>query len=348
MNTNMSSIRSILIRTSMTNIQKEISQLEHWLNNLSDNNLSDNNTSPIPSQPKQFEEFNEISNLNRVIERLVDEVSNQRHTLTNILERIDNLEGFSRNEREIFINENIEQTSNQWLDLHQNCQEETHSKESFSFTKSLTSKSSVATPSIIPDIPEDKSIIPDIDSINDFELDTKMENNHHFEKVEEEQHEQEEEEEEQEEEQVEEQQVEEQQVEKQEEEQQEENEQEEEEEEEEQVEEEQVEEEQVEEEHEQVEHEQVEEEQQLEEKEEEQEEEEQEEEQQVEEQVEEEEEEEQEEDGKEFEEIEYKGVKYYRDEENFIYSIDEEEQPSENPIGYWKEKAQTIAFYKTK
>jgi hypothetical protein len=48
------------------------------------------------------------------------------------------------------------------------------------------------------------------------------------------------------------------------------------------------------------------------------------------------------------EEIEFKGVKYYKDAENFVYSIDEDEQPSENPIGFWKEKAQVVAFYKTK
>ena len=42
----MSSIRSVLIRTCMGNIQKEISQLEHWLNN-----LSDDAPTPIPSQP---------------------------------------------------------------------------------------------------------------------------------------------------------------------------------------------------------------------------------------------------------------------------------------------------------
>jgi len=57
---------------------------------------------------------------------------------------------------------------------------------------------------------------------------------------------------------------------------------------------------------------------------------------------------EEEEEGVELEEMEYKGTKYYRDGEGFIYTIDEDEQPSENPVGYWKEKTQTIAFYKTK
>lgn len=66
-----------------------------------------------------------------------------------------------------------------------------------------------------------------------------------------------------------------------------------------------------------------------------------------EEEVEEEEVEEEEEEGLELEEIEFKGIKYYKDGEGFIYSIIDDE-PSENPIGYWKEKTQSIAFYKTK
>ena len=65
------------------------------------------------------------------------------------------------------------------------------------------------------------------------------------------------------------------------------------------------------------------------------------------EEIEEEEEEEEEEEGLELEEIEFKGIKYYKDGEGFIYSIIDDE-PSENPIGYWKEKTQSIAFYKTK
>jgi hypothetical protein len=55
-----------------------------------------------------------------------------------------------------------------------------------------------------------------------------------------------------------------------------------------------------------------------------------------------------EEEGIELEVVEYKNTKYYRDNEMFIYTIDEDDQPSVNPIGYWKEKTQTIAFYKTK
>jgi hypothetical protein len=65
-------------------------------------------------------------------------------------------------------------------------------------------------------------------------------------------------------------------------------------------------------------------------------------------QEEEEEEEEVEEEGVELEEIIVKGVHYYKDpEEGFVYEIDSEGQPSENPIGVWKTKTQTISFYRS-
>ena len=56
---------------------------------------------------------------------------------------------------------------------------------------------------------------------------------------------------------------------------------------------------------------------------------------------------EEEEEGMELEVITFQGVSYYKDEEGFIYSIDEDEQPSEKAIGYWKKKAQAIAFYRS-
>lgn len=310
MSATISSIRSVLIRTCMANVQKEISQLEHWLNNLSDDVSVHIPSHPIHSHDEQFE----LSNLNRVIERLVDETVNQRNTLNNILERLDNLEGFSRPNREVFIDENVKNCINHndpWID--NNCEplanevvgEDDISEPIYTRPKSLSVESSVGTPSIIPDIPEDKSIIPDIDS--DDDNDDKIEkveftplqtNSKESDKtsitIKEE--------------------------------------------EEEQVEEEQVEEEQVEEDEKVV----------------------------VEERkevvetnseiikdttekhIQEEEEEEEDESEQEFEEIEYKGIRYYKDNENFIYSVDDEDQPSENPVGYWKEKIQSIAFYKTK
>jgi hypothetical protein len=60
-----------------------------------------------------------------------------------------------------------------------------------------------------------------------------------------------------------------------------------------------------------------------------------------------EEEEPQEEDGVELAEVTFKGKTYYKDPEGFIYGIDEEGQPTEQPIGIWKEKTSSVAFYRT-
>ena len=84
------------------------------------------------------------------------------------------------------------------------------------------------------------------------------------------------------------------------------------------------------------------------EKEEQQEEKEQEEDAKEEEQEEEEQEEEEEEEGVELSELTYKGKTYYKDNEEFIYGIDEEGQPTDQPVGIWKEKTQTISFYRLK
>jgi len=54
-----------------------------------------------------------------------------------------------------------------------------------------------------------------------------------------------------------------------------------------------------------------------------------------------EEEEEEEEEGEEVEEITYNGETYYKDSEGFIYKPEDD-----TPIGYWKEKTKTIAFYR--
>lgn len=58
--------------------------------------------------------------------------------------------------------------------------------------------------------------------------------------------------------------------------------------------------------------------------------------------------EEEEEEGVELEEITYKEQSYYKDAEGFIYGIDEEGQPTDQPIGIWKEKSQSVAFYRLK
>ena len=289
MSSTMTSIRSILIRTCMSNIQKEVSQLEHWLNNLQE----DASSVPVPSFTQSDEV--EMSNLQRVIDKLADQLGSQQLTLNNILERLDNLEGFSRPEREVFISEN--QGNDPWLDNCEPLENEIVINEDnmvpvYIKRNSLSTEStnsSIATPSIIPDIPEDKSILPEIHS------ETHSITGGVEESVEEEKEEVEVVEEEKEVVEV----VEEEEVEEKEEE---------------------VEEVKEVEEVEEVEEEEVVEEEEI--------------------------EEEEEEEGLELEEIEFKGVKYYKDAENFVYSIDEDEQPSENPIGFWKEKAQTIAFYK--
>jgi len=64
--------------------------------------------------------------------------------------------------------------------------------------------------------------------------------------------------------------------------------------------------------------------------------------------VQEEEEEEEEEDGVELSEITYKDTAYYKDSENFVYGIDDEGQPSDQPIGIWKDKTQSVSFYRLK
>ena len=66
----------------------------------------------------------------------------------------------------------------------------------------------------------------------------------------------------------------------------------------------------------------------------------------VEEEEEAEEEEEEEQEDMEYEEIEYNGSTYYRDTDKFVYSMNEDGELSDHPIGYWKEKSKTITFYK--
>ena len=59
-------------------------------------------------------------------------------------------------------------------------------------------------------------------------------------------------------------------------------------------------------------------------------------------------EEEEEEEDVELEEISYKGEVYYRDPQQFVYSVNSEGEVSEEPIGYWKAKTKSIAFYNKK
>jgi hypothetical protein len=333
MSSKMSSIRSVLIKTCMANIQKEISQLEHWLNNLPEDESSSSSSSDTSELTSRLNKLENDLIINKIAFR------NQELVMNNILSRIDALEGFHDSAKKVFINEN-DQVKDPWVDnICEPLQNEIIDNNSDNSSDSLyrvgpqvqqptQTSSTVSTPSIIPDIPEDKSIPPEIESdsedapaITNTNI-SKLESLIKKVEVEEEEVEEEEVEEE-----VGEKEVEEEVGEKE-------------------VEEEEVEEEEVEEEvgEKEVEEEEVEEE----EVEEEEVEEEEVEEEEVEEEEVEEEEVEEEEEGIELEKIQYKTNTYYKDSEGFIYSIDEDEQPSENPIGYWKEKTQTIAFYKTK
>jgi hypothetical protein len=73
----------------------------------------------------------------------------------------------------------------------------------------------------------------------------------------------------------------------------------------------------------------------------------------VEEQEEQEEEQEEQEEAEEDEDEElietpFKGKTYYRTTEDFVYGMDDEGNLTEQPIGIWKEKTQTISFYRLK
>ena len=118
----MESIRSVLIRTSMATIQKEVSQLEHWLHHLSD----DSNSSKlnIPSLNPNINQSNDLSSIYTALNKISDQMSAQQCTLNHLIDRIDILEGT----REIHIDEHLdyideqeqeqeqEQTNEIWCD----------------------------------------------------------------------------------------------------------------------------------------------------------------------------------------------------------------------------------------
>jgi hypothetical protein len=150
----MASIRSVLIRTCMANIQKEMSQLEHWLNNFGDDSRPE--TTHHTSSPGMSELFT-------AIEKLSGQMILQEHTLNNINDRLEILE----ETREVHIDNKYDDLP--WVD---NCcvplNDELLSEEPV-YTinkKSETDDASVKTPSIIPNVADDVSDIPDIDSDN--------------------------------------------------------------------------------------------------------------------------------------------------------------------------------------
>jgi chemotaxis protein histidine kinase CheA len=272
----MSSIQSILIRTCMSSIQKELEQLEKWLGG------SLPRPEPSPS----------TDSLLTAVERLSKQFEVQQHALNHIVDRLDILEGV-RNEPcymdlhdDPWLDHSPTQLQNEIIDpiepLYHICKTETLFEPTASPLPLVQPMvQPMAQPLVQPMVEEQPvASLPVVEQ-----------------EEEEEEHQEEEEQEEEEEEEEEE----EQQKEKEEEEEQEQ-------------------------------------------EEEEEEEQEQDEPKKEEQQQEEEEEDEEEDEGVEL--IEYKGVSYYKDSEGFIYRIEEDEQPSEIAIGYWKEKTNSIAFYK--
>ncbi len=293
----MASIRSVLIKTSMGNIQKEISQLEHWLLNLPEDVPSIGGISGSESHT--------LMRLCSVVEKLAEQLTVQQITLNNIIDRLDVLKDI---QEEGNMREKMDEP---WLDdAGEPIKNEIIEGDLLEPVYIVTKKSetgateddveSVKPPSIHPGIPDEDTIIPDIASVVDEPpvsepipdvpveaelpvveaklpvVEAKLPVVEAELPVVEAKKEPVKEEED-------------------------------------------VEEEEVEEVEEEVEEEEVEEVEEVE-----------------------------EEEGLELEEIEFKGVRYYKDDDGFIYTIDEEDQPSENPVGVWKEKTQSVAFYKTK
>ena len=315
----MDSVRSILIRTCMANIQKEIGQLEHWLLHLptTDTTLPSSTTIPPPS---------DLSTIFSSLDKLSKQLDGQQHALNHIIDRIDILEST----REVHIQELPEQTS-PWIDEFTTSLEnepvDDHLSDLPDYPIYTIHKTSRQNSPSSPSTPLNPSPDPIVQSLSEQIIYKPLELAQEEVQVQEE---------------VVQVQV---QVQVQEEVVQEEV-----------VQEEVVQEEVVQDEVVQVQEVVVQDEVQVQEvvvqvqeevvvvqvqeevvqvQEEEEEEEE-------------EKEEEEEEEGVELEEIEYKGVTYYKDNEGFIYSIDEEGQPSDTAVGYWKEKTQLVAFYKSK
>lgn len=332
----MSTIRSTLIKTCVTNVQKELGQLEHWLNIIPDDNVNTYTNNTVNNRNNYNNSYDNystdiasikmsISNISNNINTLINTTNRQQTLIDSINTRLQHIENirtirvddpWTDNHIVPLQNEIVNQTI-----LHSDSESESDNeseciycvnKQENDDNMSNDSESVASvhpllkTPELQPNIPDDMSDVPDIN--DDTCENTNLESvaiAHVNETKNTEQEEQKVEVEEEEEEQVEEVEVEE----------------------EEEVEEVEVEEEEVEEEvsqqNETVQN-------------------------TVKETEQQEEEDEEEEEGLELEEIEFKGTKYYKDGEGFIYSINEDEEPSENPIGYWKEKTQSIAFYKLK
>jgi len=98
----MSSIRSTLIRACFSNIQRELVQLEDWLNR--------DFTSPPDNVASTSQSGTDSTIIFQAIQQLSKQLDSQQHTLHHIIDRIDVLE----ETRNIHINEKEE--NNLWLD----------------------------------------------------------------------------------------------------------------------------------------------------------------------------------------------------------------------------------------
>ena len=255
----MSSIRSVLIKSSMANIQKEMNQLEHWLHNLPDERC----------EPKL--------DTNNILLKLSEQLSHQQFAINNILERIDSIEGNKVPHRNVFIDGYCEPFD---VDNCELLKEVDKPDVKVVVVKEVQAESDVVDEAEVVSEDEAEAEVVSEDEVEEVKVQAKVEVVSEVKEVEGEV-----------------------------------------------VSEDEVE---VEEEEGEV----VDEEVKVEEGEAE-----------VEAEVEAEAEAEAEAEELELEEFEYKNVTYYKDADNFVYSIINDE-PSENPIGFWKEKSKMIAFYK--
>jgi len=98
----MSSIRSTLIRSCFSNIQRELAQLEDWLNR---------DYAELPTIPTHSSTDGNI--IYQAIQQLSKQLDSQQHTLHHIIDRIDVLE----ETRNVHIQEKDENNANNlWLD----------------------------------------------------------------------------------------------------------------------------------------------------------------------------------------------------------------------------------------
>jgi len=95
----MSSIRSTLIRSCFANIQKELLQLEDWLNR---------DFMEVPAAATSTKSSTDSSIIYQAIQQLSKQMDSQQHTLHHIIDRIDVLEETR--------NIHIEDENNLWLD----------------------------------------------------------------------------------------------------------------------------------------------------------------------------------------------------------------------------------------